>query len=117
MVVYPGGAGSGAERRRDLLVITALLRAAEEHLALQAWEGRHSLPHPPLGFGRGELRVRIRAVGQVPIVEREHLPPFPLAELVAQKVATDGEEPAPERRFAPPAIESPKRAEEGVLDQ
>ena len=76
-----------------------------------------SVPHPPFGFGRGELRVGVGAVGQIPVVEREHLAPFPLAELVTQEVAADGEEPAPERRFAAPAIEPPECPEEGVLDQ
>jgi glycerophosphoryl diester phosphodiesterase len=117
MVVYPGGAGSGPECRRDLLVIAALLGTAEKHLALQPGEGRQAVPHPPFGFGRGELRMGIGAVRQVPVVEREHLASFPLAKLVTQEVAADGEEPAPERRLAPPAIEPPERPEKRVLDQ
>src|SRR3989475_12690204 len=59
--------------------------------------------------------VGIAPVGHVTIIDRDHFTPFPLAEVVPEQVARDGEQPAAKGSPRPPASQSAERPEEGLL--
>jgi len=117
MVMHPSRARRRAQRHGDLAIVAPALHPHEKDLALQSGQSGKASSQAPLGFGGGELFVRVGGVGEIVIVDGYDLPAFALPPLVAQEIARDGEEPAPERRRAPPAAEVPESTEERLLDE
>ena len=63
MVMHTRGAGRRPQGRRDFVVLEALLRAEQEHFALQPRQLSQAEPQPSLRFSRHRPFVGIAVAG------------------------------------------------------
>jgi hypothetical protein len=94
-----------------------LLHPEEEDLALEPRQARDADPDPLSRLIGRQLACRIGDVNHVMILDRHVDPAATMPKAVLDQIPGDPEEPPPERAVAAPAVEAPKRPDEGLLDQ